>query len=166
LEYLGLESHWSLAHTIKTRSDGRTYTESYSQAMLAYLVARNAQIHARHQHQPPAAREPYFAGIICGHTHVPEIRQFRSPVDVDTGESIGPEIVTYYNTGHWTGRPSDGASAAGKWHEHGAHPTCTGVVEHLDGRMEPIRWVPGQGIVSCLQRGESESYPQISKLRA
>ena len=166
LEYLGLESHWSLAHAIKTRSDGRTYTESYSQAMLAYLAARNAQIRARRQHQPPAACEPYFAGILCGHTHVPEIRQFRSPVDVDTGEAIGPEIVTYYNTGHWTGRPHDGAIATGEGNERGSHPTCTGVVEHLDGRMEPIRWVPEKGIVSCLPKDEHNPYRQIDKLRA
>ncbi|MGE0825727.1 MAG: UDP-2,3-diacylglucosamine diphosphatase [Candidatus Binatia bacterium] len=150
LEYLGLESHWSLAHEIKTRSDGLTYKESYSHAMLTYLVARNAEIHVRRRRQPDKYHEVYFDGVICGHTHIPEIRRVRSPIDKETGEPIGPAVVTYFNTGHWTGRPNDEDNEGSRGQDSGKHPTCTAIVEHHDGRMEPVQWVTGQGIVSFL----------------
>jgi len=166
LEYLGLESHWSLAYAIKTRSDGRIYTESYSQAMLTYLFTRNAQIYARQKQRPSAPHEAYFSGIICGHTHVPEVRQFRSPTDADTGEAIGPPVVTYLNTGHWTGRPVDNTTATEEWGRELQHPTCTAVVEDLDGHLEAIRWVPGKGIVPFGQTDKTEKEPQLDELRA
>ena len=166
LEYVGLESRWSLAHAIKTRSDGRTYTESYIQAMLTYLFTKNAQIYARQKQRPSAPHEAYFSGIICGHTHVPKVRQFCSPIDADTGETIGPPVVTYLNTGHWTGRPVDDATATGAWHQDLQHPACTAVVEDLDGHLRAIRWVPGKGIVPLVQTDETEREPQLDKLRA
>lgn len=166
LEYLGLESHWSLAHAIKTRADGRTYTESYSHAMLTYLFARNAQIYTRRKQRPFASQDTYYSGIICGHTHVPEVRQFRSPIDADTGELIGPPEVTYFNTGHWTGRPLDTAAAIRAWDQGAQHPSCTAVVEDLDGHLEAIRWVPGKGILPLVQIGEMRQEAHLDKLRA
>ncbi len=147
LEYLGLESHWSLAHAIKTRADGHSYSASYSQALLGYLFARNAEIYARHKKQPHTHGNVYFDGIICGHTHVPEVRDFPSPVDEETGESIGPATVTYMNTGHWTGHLDESAPLAAAAHESSDSPTCTAIVEHLDGHLEPVRWVAQKGIL-------------------
>jgi UDP-2,3-diacylglucosamine pyrophosphatase LpxH len=166
LEYLGLGSHWSLAHAIKTRADGHAYTVSYGQAMLTYLFTKNAQIYARHKQRPTTPHETYFSGIICGHTHVPEVRQFRSPVDADTGEAIGPPTVTYFNTGHWTGRPLDDTTVTGAWHEGLQRPACTAVVEELDGRLRAIRWVPGKGIMPFVQTDEPEPTSRRDRLRA
>jgi UDP-2,3-diacylglucosamine pyrophosphatase LpxH len=166
LEYLGLESHWSLAHAIKTRADGQAYTASYSQAMLSYLFARNAQIYVWHKQRPTTPHEPYFSGIICGHTHVPEVRQFRSPVDADTKEAIGPPVVTYFNTGHWTGRPLDDTTVPAVWREGAQRPSCTAVVESLDGHLRAIRWVPGKGIVPFVQADETEQELRLDTLGA
>lgn len=147
LEYLGLESHWSLAHAIKTRADGHAYTASYSQAMLGYLFARNAEIYARHKRQPQAHKSAYFDGIICGHTHIPEVRDFPSPIDEETGESIGPAMVTYMNTGHWTGQLDESKRTEPAFQESSDSPTCTAIVEHLDGHLEPVRWIAQKGII-------------------
>jgi UDP-2,3-diacylglucosamine pyrophosphatase LpxH len=166
LEYLGLESHWSLAHAIKNRADGRAYTESYSQAMLTYLFTRNAEIYARRQQRPTIPREPYYSGIICGHTHVPEVRHFSSPIDTETGEAIGPPTVTYLNTGHWTGRPQDETMIAAAGDDALQRPPCTAVVEELDGRVRAIRWVPGKGIVPLTQSDALERERHRDQLRA
>jgi UDP-2,3-diacylglucosamine pyrophosphatase LpxH len=146
LEYLGLESHWSLADAIKTRADGHAYTASYSQAMLGYLFARNAEIYARHKKQPRTHAGAYFDGIICGHTHIPEVRDFPSPIDEETGEPIGPATVTYLNTGHWTGHLDEDRSEAIHYESSDA-PICTAIVEHLDGQLESVRWVSQKGIL-------------------
>ena len=151
LEYLGLESHWSLAHAIKTRADGHAYSTSYSQAMLGYVFARNAEIYARHKRQLRAHHSAYFDGIICGHTHIPEVRDFSSPIDEETGESVGPKTVTYLNTGHWTGHLDEHERDGGVSQESPASLTCTAIVEHMDGHLEPIRWVPQRGIVPLIQ---------------
>jgi len=165
LEYLGLESHWSLANAIKTRADGHTYSASYSQAMLGYVFARNAEIYTRHKKQPHTHRSAYFDGIICGHTHVPEVRDFPSPVDKETGESIGPATVTYLNTGHWTGRRNEGKHAGTVSQESSDSPTCTAIVEHLDGHLEPVRWVPQKGILPLILSCNREEEPLLANAR-
>ena len=165
LEYLGLESHWSLAHAIKTRADGHAYNVSYSYAMLGYLFARNAEIYACHKKQPRAQRGAYFDGIICGHTHIPEVRDFLSPVDADTGEPIGPATVTYWNTGHWTGYTDEDRRPGTGLPPLSDTPTCTAVVEHLDGHLESVWWVPQQGIRSLRVNCSSRVEPFLAQAR-
>jgi len=165
LEYLGLESHWSLAHAIKTRADGHSYSTSYSQAMLGYVFARNAEIYARHKRQPRTHHRTFFDGIICGHTHIPEVRDFPSPIDEETGESIGPASVTYLNTGHWTGHGATDTALGGVCAESSDAPTCTAIVEHVDGRLELVRWSPQRGIVPLVPGSSAGEEPLVANAR-
>src|SRR5438874_2282960 len=59
-----------------------------------------------------AARARGADGVICGHVHVPSMREIDGTV--------------YANDGDWV-------------------DSCTAFVEHDDGRLEFVRWAPGEG---------------------
>jgi len=140
---VGLDRHWSLAHQIKAKADGASYDASYEQAMLSFLFRENATLVKR-------GAEPY-SGIICGHTHVVCEKTFASPLDPISGKSIGPNQVSYYNTGHWTGRPAaEGTELYDPVRSN--LPSCTALVEHCDGHLEIVRWDSTAGIVSLNSR--------------
>jgi len=141
MNQLGFETHWSFAHAIKARSDGSTCTPRYERAMLRYIFHKNARIFARRENQLEGEKEPYFDGIIHGHTHTVSERRFNSEIDKKTGKLLGPPEIICYDTGHWTGRPTNKKSSPDEsWRDKLKHRTCTTLVEHFDGRMELIEW--------------------------
>ncbi len=146
LRLMGLDEGWSLARTIRERSDGFQYSESFKTATLATLFTENAKICAWNRSHPQQYIQP-FNYIETGHTHIPFRLKIPSPRDA-SGEPIGPESVTILNTGCWVGRPSDEKINVGDgWREKLAHPICTAIVEHVDGRLEHVAWIPNVGIV-------------------
>ena len=58
-----------------------------------------------------AAAERGVDGVVCGHIHTAEMRDFAQ----------GGQTVAYYNDGDWV-------------------EGCTALVEHFDGRMEVLHW--------------------------
>lgn len=59
-------------------------------------------------------RKRHLDGVICGHIHWAAIRDM-------PGQHAGDPGITYINCGDWV-------------------DSCTGIVEHLDGRMELVHW--------------------------
>lgn len=83
-----------------------------------YVKARNENILKRRREKRGWEDEPLFAGIITGHNHIVE--------------SLNHNGIAYYNCGSWV---------------KNGRANCTAVVEHLDGRMELVRWDNERGIV-------------------
>lgn len=57
-------------------------------------------------------RQRQLQGVICGHIHWATIRDIQAP---------GQPDLTYINCGDWV-------------------DSCTGIIEHMDGRMELVQW--------------------------
>jgi len=87
---LRIPGYWSLSGYVKRRLKGAmSFVLNFEESLL------------RH------ARERGVSGVICGHIHVPALRERGG--------------ITYINCGDWV-------------------DSCTAVVEHVDGRMELVRW--------------------------
>jgi UDP-2,3-diacylglucosamine pyrophosphatase LpxH len=146
-EALGFERHWSLAHAIRTASDGATYNASFEEAMRLHVAARNTRIAEDNKDCAQALRKQPFGAIMCGHTHVPARKWLTMPYN-QGHEAPAPEQVLFLNTGSWVGRPKGSIGTPDeKWREKQKIPVCTAIVEHMDGRLEHVRWEPERGIM-------------------
>lgn len=144
LRKFGLDSEWSFSHAIKNMSDRATFTNAHESAMIQDIFHRNAEIFARRQQQPVGRKEPYIDGLIHGHFHNASETHYPSPIDRYTGLPNGPKHIVRYDLGHWTGRPSDNAiTSSDAWRDRLDRPTCTGLIEHLDGKMQMIEFRQG-----------------------
>jgi len=152
LEMLNLSSHWSLAEVIAAHTDDKTYSELYVRTMMGHLSSENAKIYSRRQHQPFHSREPYYSGIIGGHTHIPDELDFHSLIDDKTGQPMGPVTVKYINDGHWTGPPGEELDQS--WWDAEQPSSCTAVVEYEDGTLGHVRWHPARGVVPFYPRSK------------
>lgn len=163
----GVQQHWSLAHKIRTSSDGMAYSEAYRHAAIGYLFRKNAEICAWNKTYPDQPALPYFDAILCGHTHIAAKIEVASPRDED-GKSIGPETVMFLNTGCWVGRPGPilEQEADQAWRDELKYPVCTAVVEQLDGRLQHVQWVPGVGIVPLEERFDDGSFKNLTGQQA
>jgi len=161
---IGFKWEWSLSQYIKSQSDQMAYSTNtnYISNMTRYLFNRNAEIYKRfyieHTNRPRHFLPAFFDGLIGGHSHITDKKRFLSPLDKQTGKPVGPEEITYFNTGHWTGHPvSDHANIFDE-QKRGQlkNPTCTAVVEYPNGRMGHVQWVPGVGIVPLTRYEEHD----------
>ncbi len=143
---LGMGKGWSLAHAILGETDGASYGERYIEATTAYLHAVNAEIYHKHKQDPNNFKPDYIHGMVGNHTHVATKRTFSSPLNPVSGEFMGPPLVTYYNTGHWT-QPPSGSHAAEREVRSPKYPALTALVEFPDGRLDHVQWVPNKGII-------------------
>jgi hypothetical protein len=137
---------------------------SYIRTMTRYLFERNSEIDKRYQEARLGGDMDFafafFDGLIGGHSHIADRKRFLSPLDRYTGLPIGPREITYFNTGHWTGRPKRAHGAEDQnWRLRLKNPTCTAVVEYPDGRMGHVQWVPGKGIVPLTRYEEQDIAP-------
>ena len=109
---LRIPGYWSLSGYVKRRLKGAmSFVLNFEESLL------------RH------ARDRGVSGVICGHIHVPALRERGG--------------IAYINCGDWV-------------------DSCTAVVEHVDGRMELVRW---DHIVSELEPRISEPAPAYAAER-
>ncbi len=140
---LGLRKQWTLANTLQHIYGRAAYKDRFEKAAFSLLFASNAAIAAKNEMgvYPP---EPYFTGIVCGHTHLPVFKETPSPRD-DNGRLLGPPTVSYMNTGCWTGLFGKTPGAAGVFRS--LFPNNTAFIRFQGGQTMPAQWIPGTGII-------------------
>lgn len=129
-DYLGLPTAHSTLNGIKARFDRATRTPDYQRKQIERLFAYNAAVFSYRRERPDAPAPYYLDGMICGHTHGAGLWSIRSPVDPESSALMGPEKVYVYDIGHWTG----------PYEERQNPPSCTALIEHMDGKLELVRW--------------------------
>jgi UDP-2,3-diacylglucosamine pyrophosphatase LpxH len=164
----GLHEDKSLAQTLLNTVNGRFYG-AFKKAALDYLFKKNAGIRAWNDANPLSPPKKFYDEIICGHVHIPARELVSSPRDKN-GKSLGPETVTFSNSGCWIG-PTDNArdddATRLRKIQQSAIPYNTAIIESDDGKREHVQWVPTIGVVPLQPRSDGRfDSPSMEDARA
>ncbi|MFA5040681.1 MAG: UDP-2,3-diacylglucosamine diphosphatase [Bdellovibrionales bacterium] len=143
LASVGFRKRWSLTTALQKAYQCTSYKDHFERASLKCLFAANARIAAKNElgtEQP----EAYYTKIVCGHTHLACMREVSSPRDKN-GKPLGPEKVTYANTGCWSGLFKNNEGAGRVFAPY--FPNNTAFIAFSDGRFDPVQWIPSIGLI-------------------